>query len=190
MSRRRATIPPRQRIFLGCEGESEQGYGALLSRLAEDIDLHLALQVTLLRPGGGDPLDLVALAAELSGRAERQRGGFRLKAVLLDGDKLGESPDRDQRMYQLAGANDLHLIWQEPCHEAMLLRHLPACRDLRPPTSAAALQELTRRWAEYRKPMPAMRLAVRIGRPEILQASAVEADLREFLRGCGLVPPE
>jgi hypothetical protein len=39
MSRRRATIPPRQRIFLGCEGESEQGYGALLSRLAEEMDL-------------------------------------------------------------------------------------------------------------------------------------------------------
>ncbi len=64
MKRRRATIPVRRRIFLGCEGESEQGYGALLARLAEDCGLDLAFQPVLLRPGGGDPLDLVSLAAE------------------------------------------------------------------------------------------------------------------------------
>jgi len=55
MRRRHATIPLRRRIFLGCEGESEQGYGALLSRIAEEHGLHLAPQILLLRPGGGDP---------------------------------------------------------------------------------------------------------------------------------------
>ena len=73
MRRRRATIPQRRRIFLGCEGESEQGYGALLSRIAEGMNLHLAIQSVLLRPGGGDPLDLVSLAIELSERDERRR---------------------------------------------------------------------------------------------------------------------
>jgi hypothetical protein len=31
--KRRITIPQRKRIFLGCEGESEQSYGALLARI-------------------------------------------------------------------------------------------------------------------------------------------------------------
>jgi hypothetical protein len=100
MRRRRATIPQRRRIFLGCEGESEQGYGALLSRIAEGMNLHLAIQSVLLRPGGGDPLDLVSLAIELSERDERRRGAFAFKAALLDCDKLGVSPDRDRSRLQ------------------------------------------------------------------------------------------
>ncbi len=75
MRRRRATIPVRTRIFLGCEGESEQGYGALLTRLAEGAGLHLAIHSVLLRPGGGDPLDLVTLAVELSRRAQKTSVG-------------------------------------------------------------------------------------------------------------------
>ena len=132
MRRRNATIPVRRRIFLGCEGESEQGYGALLARLAEEAGLHLALQPVLLRPGGGDPLDLVSLAVDLSQRAEIKRGAFAVKAVLLDRDKLGLSPARDQRLYPVAAAHGLQLIWQDPAHEAFLLRHLDGCRQLRP----------------------------------------------------------
>ena len=98
MSPRRATIPQRRRIFLGCEGESEQGYGALLSRLVEERGLHLAIHSVLLRPGGGDPFDLVTLAVELNERDERRRGRYSVKAVLLDRDKLGVSPQRDRRM--------------------------------------------------------------------------------------------
>lgn len=33
--RGRRVIERRARVFLGCEGESEQGYGALLQRLVE-----------------------------------------------------------------------------------------------------------------------------------------------------------
>ena len=36
-SRRRAARPQRVRIFVGCEGESEQGYVALLQRLADAV---------------------------------------------------------------------------------------------------------------------------------------------------------
>lgn len=188
MRRRRATIPQRRRIFLGCEGESEQGYGALLSRIAEEMNLHLAIQSVLLRPGGGDPLDLVSLAIELSERDERRRGAFAFRAALLDSDKLGISSDRDRRLVPLAEEHQLHLIWQDPTHEAMLLRHLDGCQALRPPTAAIALQELIRRWPEYRKPMPALRLATRIGAPQVLQAANMEESLREFLQECRILP--
>jgi len=99
MKRRHATIPPRRRIFLGCEGESEQGYGALLTRIAGQLELHLAPQVILLRPGGGDPLGLVRLAVAKSRQEEAKRGAFFAKAVLLDQDQIGQSPERDQLMY-------------------------------------------------------------------------------------------
>jgi hypothetical protein len=111
MRRRHATIPPRRRIFLGCEGESEQGYGALLSRIAEEQGLHLAPQIVLLRPGGGDPLALVQLAIAKIREDERKRGEFSIKAVLLDQDKLGQAPERDQLLHAEAAQNDLHLIW-------------------------------------------------------------------------------
>ena len=189
MRRRRATIPARTRIFLGCEGESEQGYGALLTRLAEEAGLHLAIHSVLLRPGGGDPLDLVTLAVELSRRAESTRGAFATKAVLLDRDKLGITPERDQRLFPLAAANGLRLIWQNPTHEALLLRHLAGCHQLRPQTAALALAELARRWADYRKPMSAVRLSTRLGIAEIRRVCAVEESLQEFLRECGFPIP-
>jgi hypothetical protein len=190
MKRRHATIPPRRRIFLGCEGESEQGYGALLTRIAEGLALHLAPQVVLLRPGGGDPLALVRLAIAKSREEERKRGAFSIKAVLLDQDKLGQSPERDGLLYDEAARNELHLIWQEPSHEALLLRHLPGCQNLRPATTLLAQQELLRRWPEYRKPMSSMRLASRIGVDEVTAACGVEPSLCDFLRRCGLLPNE
>jgi len=62
MRRRRLFIPQRRRIFLGCEGESERGYGALIGRLLESQRRDVHLQVVLLKPGGGDPLALIEQA--------------------------------------------------------------------------------------------------------------------------------
>ncbi len=185
MKRRLATIPVRKRIFLGCEGESEQGYGALLARLADDAGLHLAIHSVLLRPGGGDPLALVELAVKQIWSAERRRGAFATKAVLLDRDKLGMAPQRDERLLRQANQNDLRLIWQEPTHEALLLRHLDGCHQLRPQTSLLALAELERHWVDYKKPMSALRLSARLGMAELRRACAVEDSLREFLIECG-----
>ncbi len=185
MKRRLATIPIRKRIFLGCEGESEHGYGALLARLADEAGLHLAIQSALLRPGGGDPLALVELAVELSRRGEKKRGAFALKAVLLDRDKVGIAPERDKRLFSLAAENCLRLIWQDPTHEALLLRHLGGCDQLRPQTSLLALADLQRQWVDYKKPMPALRLSARLGMAELRRACAVEDSLREFLIECG-----
>ena len=74
MSRRRPNIPQRKRVFLGCEGESEASYGALLGWLADEpppLDVHIEPRV--LQPGAGDPLELVRRAIDLIGRIERCR---------------------------------------------------------------------------------------------------------------------
>ncbi len=184
----RPFIQQRRRVFLGCEGESERGYGALLHRLLEARRQDIHLDVVLLRPGGGDPLALVELAQRLITERERKRDApYVVRAVLLDADRLGRAPERDARIREIAAVAKLRLIWQHPCHEALLLRHLENCRDLRPPTTEEAALQLTRRWPEYVKGLPAMRLAQRIGEKEVMQALQVELELAAFLTDIGFL---
>ena len=181
-------IRQRRRIFVGCEGESEQGYAALLARLIDDARLAVHLDAVLLQPGGGDPLALVERAAVRADERGRRRGDpYERRFVILDDDKLGQTPQRDQRIAGVAAAAGLHLIWQRPCHEAVVLRHLEGCTQLRPPTSAVAWQQLVARWPGYQKAMPAVRLAERLDRPAIQRAGGVEPDLTVLLQEIGLL---
>jgi hypothetical protein len=173
--RRRPTIRPRKRVFLGCEGESERSYGRLLALLLEARGTHWHLDAVPL--GGGDPLTLV----ERSWDHVQRHGRYDRHAILLDRDRLGEDAARDQRMEAIAGKVKLQLIWQEPCHEALLLRHLEGCQSLRPTSSDEALKQLGRHWPEYEKAMPAQRLVERIGEAALLRVLAVEPELRDFL---------
>jgi hypothetical protein len=182
MSRGRPRIRPRRRIFFGCEGESEQGYGALLQDLANKRQNPLiALDLQVL--GGGDPLAIVETACQRAQTQSSNHGEFAVRAVLLDADRRTILPaERNARIAPLAAANGLLLIWAAPCYEAFLLRHLPGCQALRPMTSADALCDLRQRWPAYSKPMPRTRLALRVGDAEIQAAAAVEPALDEFLR--------
>lgn len=181
MRRGRARIPQRRRIFLACEGESEQSYGALLSRLIDVQHRRTYLDIVLVQPGGGDPLAIVERATRLMRERVRRFGAYAARAVLLDTDKLGLNPERDGRIEALAERDGLRLIWQKPCHEALLLRHLDGCAALRPVDTARAVDELQRRCGGYRKGMAAMRLATFIDARGVLRAAAVEPALDDFL---------
>lgn len=102
---RRRHIPQRRRIFLGCEGESERGYGARLVKLVEDRHSRIYVDLQILQPGGGDPLALVQLAVRRMLRQTERRGAYVAQAVLLDNDKLEQSPPRDQQAISLADQN-------------------------------------------------------------------------------------
>ena len=184
MSRRRPRIRPRRPIFLGCEGQSELGYGALLDRLARDeATTHLHIYSEVLQPGAGDPLALVRRAVERINNIEGRRVPFHVKAVLLDRGNAQKNAQATK--YARENGIDI-LIWQEPDHEAFLLRHLPNCQDRRPP-SGASLAALRQQWAEYQKGMSALALAQRIDLERVRAACAVENDLRSFLQRLGLV---
>jgi hypothetical protein len=183
----RARIPQRTRVYLGCEGQSEQSYGRLLSAIAEALGRHIYIDNDVLRPGGGDPLDLVQMAVRRADQRERKRGGaFAYRAILLDRDKLGQTPGRDRLVAPLAEENGLSLIWQTPCHEGFLLRHFEGQEATRPVTSGLAMQALQRIWPEYYKGMPAIQLATRINTAAIRRASRVEQVLAEFLDQIGI----
>lgn len=184
----RRIIPQRRRIFVGCEGESEQGYVALLARFAEEARLAVHLDAVLLQPGGGDPLALVERAAVQAAERGNRRGDYEGRFVLLDRDKYGQVPERDNRISVIVQAVGLHLIWQRPCHEALLLRHLEGCAQLKPPSTPVAMGQLQQRWAGYEKATPAARLADRLDRAALARAAQVEPDLATLLEAIGLIP--
>lgn len=188
MTRQRPNIRQRKPIFVGCEGESERGYIALLGRLAEAEGLAIHLDPVLLKPGGGDPCGLIELAARKLAEKVRARGiQYHAKLVLLDQDLVGKVPGRDARGIQIAVEAGLQLIWQSPCHEAVLLRHLEHCQALRPPTTPLAEAQLRQRWPAYEKGMAAAQLAVRLDLASVQRAALVEPALANLLQIIGLV---
>ncbi|GJE18527.1 RloB domain-containing protein [Methylobacterium marchantiae] len=181
MRQRRPAIPQRRRIFLGCEGESEQSYGVLLGRLIEARHRRIHIDAVLLQPGAGDPLGLVERAIRQIRDRTMRTGAYAGGAILLDSDKRGLVPERDAKAATLCAQHRLHLIWQEPCHEAFLLRHLVRCETLRPAGTHQSLDELRRRWPDYRKGLAATRLALTLDEACVLRAASVEAALNAFL---------
>lgn len=187
MIRRRPNIQQRKPIFVGCEGESERGYIAFLGRLAEQEGLAIHLDPVLLKPGGGDPCGLIELAARKLSERVRARGiQYHAKLVLLDQDLVGQVPARDARGFQTANKFGLQLIWQSPCHEAVLLRHLEHCETLRPPSAPIAEEQLRQRWPAYEKGMAAAKLGARLDLAAVRRAAVVEPDLAMLLQIIGL----
>jgi hypothetical protein len=186
MARRRIR-PLRRRIFCGCEGESEQSYGTFLHQLvAERGDLHIDSQ--LLQPGAGDLLGAVERAYKLIQRKEREYGSrYKTRAIFLDADRLGQRPERDQQIAPLCATAQIHIVWQRPCHEALLLRHIDT--HARPLYPTQALLELRRHWPEYQKASPARYLAGKFSLKDVWRACQVEEDLFAFLNAIRYFPP-
>jgi hypothetical protein len=177
----RLRIPQRTRIYLGCEGASEQSYGKRLNEIADAAGLHLFFDCDVLQPGGGDPLALVQVAVRHIRQKTSNRGAFAHTAILLDSDKRGLMPERDAQISPLIEKYGIHLIWQSPCHEGFLLRHLAEQERAGPPSSELAMQALRRHWPQYRKGMPAVELAARIDAIAVRRAIAIETELLAFL---------
>jgi hypothetical protein len=186
--RRRPFIRPKKPVFFGCEGESEVAYGQVLNDLLAAASIPVHLQVEVLAPGAGDPLARVQRTLGLIIRREKQRVRFPVKAILMDSDQARDAPDRLARGKQLAREAGILIIWQKPCHEAVLLRHMPDCSTRRPLTCNTASQALVKVWPEYEKPMSRARLASRVDLAAIQQAASVEPQLRAFLQDIGLLP--
>jgi hypothetical protein len=179
-------IKQRRRVLLGCEGDSERSYGNLLSTLLEDRHQDVHLDVVLFR--GGDPLKLVERADEHI--SENSRKGFSSYSslwLLLDSDRCDEDKDRHKQAVQLSASIDLTLIWQNPCHEAFLLRHIDGCDKIRPKTCAESQTKLTNEWKNYQKGMSTRRLEGLLKREDIMRAAAVEKDLCALLTNIGFI---
>lgn len=183
---RRPIIPQRKVIFVGCEGASEVGYAGLLSDLASEAGLHVHLATHDLG-SAGDPPTRVALAIRRIDHLRKTRIAPSARFILIDRDQAALDPAGALRAQQLAAAHQIEIIWQDPCFEAVLLRHLPNCANRRPAATQAAHQALVQRWPDYEKPLTRLRLAQRISRDDVFQAAAVEPGLKSLLNCIGLL---
>lgn len=182
MTQRRPHIPQRRPVFVGCEGESEAGYVRLLQDLinAEDVAVHLVIEN--LGIGASEPQTRIELAVRKLEQLRRTRTVLRDRFVLLDHDQANANPQRTATACSLAQKYRIQIVWQRPCFEALLLRHLPQCATRQPQTTADAGRALKREWPEYLKPMTYRDLARRIGRDAVLRAAGVEQELQLLLK--------
>lgn len=181
--RGRRTIERRSRIFLGCEGESEQGYGVLLQRLADSEELKIHIVIKNLQPAG-DPLALAERAVRQFEK-ESQKAPFIGKAILLDADRLEEPRDRGLRALELLTREQFTAIWQRPDHEGLLLRHFSGHEHDNPPRGRA-MASLRAVWADYQKNTAANDLQRHLTLDHVIRAARVTPELMSFLRLIGL----
>lgn len=179
------TIRSRQPVFLGCEGESEQAYCVVIADIVKQSINNVHLEVILLGEGAGSPLAKIKKAIKKINHYERTRSKFWKKAVLIDSDLIEHDLEQKNETERLATSRGIRIIWQQPCHEAFLLRHLPECAEFRPQTSDRANSELVRNWPNYMKPMTRFQIAKRIDHARLTQVIRVENGLREFLNEVG-----
>jgi hypothetical protein len=187
MTRRRQTIPRRTPVFLGCEGESERAYGQFLNAIARNLNRPIAITIVNLNPGAGDPAARIHKAVQEIARRKRNGDTFVHHAILMDTDQLGNDPARLREITSRAGREHIFVIWQEPCHEALLLRHFDGHATRRPPTSAEASKALREVWPGYQKPAIGRDLSTRLNFDDILRAAANDTALDAFLRRIGLI---
>jgi hypothetical protein len=188
MRRRRPPfIEPRRPIYVGCEGRSEAGYVGLLQDLIRDAGLAVHLHIDELGPGAGDPLSRIEIAALRLKQLASRRVAPAERFALLDFDQAEREPERAERARALATRHGIAILWQRPCFEGMLLRHLAGKAANRPLDTPSALKALEKEWPEYRKPMTRAHLARRIDQSAVLRAAGVDADLHVLLRCIGLI---
>ncbi len=187
MTRRRSPfIELRRPVYIGCEGASEVGYAGFLQDLIRDAGVAVHLHVDELGPGTGDPLSRIEMAVLRLRQLQKKRGAPADSFALIDFDQAERDPQRAQRAIALAIENDIKVLWQRPCFEALLLRHLEGKSANRPPDTPGAIKALEKEWVDYAKPMTRVNLAKRIDRTAVLRAAAVEPDLATLLQCIGL----
>lgn len=184
MNASRRNLQKRKLILLGCEGKSERAYVALLNRFAHDASLPVQIR-SLGLEHAGDPLGRVRLLLKKI-RAERKQ--YHWVGILLDSDQAQSkhTEPRVREARRLAKEHDINLVWQNPCHEGLLLRHMPGQEKIQPVNCADAQKKLVVIWREYRKPMAANQLSSRIRLEDAQRAARVEPDLKELLKATGL----
>jgi RloB-like protein len=173
--------PLRKPVFIGCEGASEHEYVAYLQNLTRDAGLPIYMIIEDLGPGAGDTLERVKKAVRKLDCLSRTRDPIKHRYILLDSDQAANHTERDTKARQIAKENNIIIVWQEPCFEALLLRHLPNFANHRPVSTSEADRALKQEWPGYSKPVPRKELSRKIDIEAVRRVAAVEAELRNLL---------
>lgn len=184
MNASRRNLQKRKLILLGCEGKSERAYAALLNRFAHEAGLPVQIQSRSLEHAG-DPLSRVQLLLK---KIKTERKQYHWVGILMDSDQAQSkhTEPRTREARRLAKEHDINLVWQNPCHEGLLLGHMPGQECAQPVHCADAQKKLVAVWREYRKPMTAEQLSKKIRLEDVQRAARVEPGLKKLLKATGL----
>ena len=184
MTAPQATRQKKKLILLGCEGKSERAYAALLNQFVHEAGLSVQIRPLNLESAGA-PLSRVQLLLKKT-RTDRKQ--YPWMGILLDADQIqgGHSASRAHDTRHLAEKHDINLIWQNPCHEGLLLRHMPGQDKIQPVNCIDAQRKLVTIWDKYQKPMNANQLSQRISLEDVQRAARAEPDLEKLLKATGL----
>ncbi|MCA3556035.1 RloB domain-containing protein [Aestuariivirga sp.] len=185
MKSRRPFIQQRKPIFVGCEGESEQSYASFILDTIREEALHVHLRIEVLR--AGDPNARLQVAIKKLRRLISDGYAFEDRFVFLDTDQLSGNPQRMREAALLAAEHKIRVIWQEPCFEALLLRHIEGCATKQPLDKSASEKALRREWPNYEKPMSRAALKQKLNHQSLLRAAKVEVELKSLLHCVGLL---
>ena len=183
----RQSRKPKRVIWIGCEGESEVSYVGLLKILIAEKNLPFHLFSANLGSGAGDALARVDLAIRKLDHFKITREKPHKSFMLLDTDQNHATPDRYEMAKAKAVGKQITILWQDPCFEGLILRHLENCSTRRPPDANTANTDLKRQWPEYTKAMSAQQLRKRLDQSSLWQVAQVEPEFRNFFQALGII---
>jgi len=133
------------RYFVGTEGQGERALARWIESLCVDAGHKILFDVPGAGPGGGSTL--IVVQRTLTNRSHSRRGPYSRTLVFLDADRrTADGPDAEM----LAHRERIHLVWQTPNIEGLLLRLFPGQENRKPPADQT-LNELKRYWPNYEK---------------------------------------
>lgn len=108
------------RYFIGTEGIAEQALARWNESLCVDAGHKILFQIPEIGPGGGSTLTIVQRT--LANRNHSRRGPYSHTLVFLDEDRRAFDGSAAE---ELARREGIHLVWQTPNLEGLLLRLFP-----------------------------------------------------------------
>lgn len=186
---RRPKKARRTRFFVGCEGESEQGYAALLRYFADSLSRNVHLDTKVIS-NAGDPLALVNKSVATIAKGEAgSKPPYVEKFLLMDTDWFANVPGQEREVERLAAKENLILVKQVCCFEAFLLRHFPGHENDNPHDATASLRQLRGVWSSYKKGTPASELQKHLTIDAVRNAARtpLNGDYQKLLVAIGLL---
>jgi RloB-like protein len=169
-------IAPKQRVFIGCEGASEVSYVKFLQSFLPHCHFDTKNLGT-----AGDVLECIKQSISYIYNVRIKREPYERRFLFVDADVHAENNMRAKEAKALAISNKIDIIWQVPCHEALLLHHLEGQTVRMPANSKIAFNELKRHWPEYKKAYSTLEIRKKFTKDDVIRAATVEKDLQRFL---------
>ncbi len=169
------------RYFVGTEGLGERALVRWIESLCVDAGHKIFFDVPGIGPGGGSTLTVVQRT--LTNRNHSRRGPYARTLVFLDEDRRTfDGPAAEV----LARRERMHLVWQTPNIEGLLLRLFPGQESRQPPADQTS-RELIRYWPNYKKnEIAATDLKERFTLSDLHRAARFDNSLSMLLRELGL----